>query len=77
MEGEESKLTAVRSIAWLDGSRGCRLDCDITRIIGRDIETRSIVEGVKLIFAIVALREVERTTVAGMYGLIAGSARAA
>src|SRR5436190_8037883 len=71
------RRSAVRSIAWLDGSRGCSLLCDITRIIGRDIKTRSIVEGMKLIFAVIALRKVEGARIAGMQRSISWTARTA
>ena len=73
MESGEPRLPVVRCSAWLDGSRGWSLDCNITRITGRNVNTRSIVEGVKLIFAVVTLRKVKRTAVAWVSCLIAGT----
>src|SRR4051812_46198447 len=71
-----AQRSAVRSIAWLDGSRGCSLDGHIARITGRDVKARSIVEGVKLVIAVVALRKVKRATVARMQCVVASAAGA-
>jgi hypothetical protein len=68
--------SAVRSIAWLDGSGGCSLDRKVTRITGGNVNARSVIESVELILAVVTLRELKITGVAWMKRLVAPNAGA-
>jgi hypothetical protein len=69
-----ARRVVVRSIAWLDGLMALLLNRDIPRIIRGNIDTRAIIERVKLIPAVVALREMKRAIIARMNCVIAATA---